>query len=92
MGFICVQWGPNQNGVIDIAVKEISVLPTLTASRELKNWYFTMKFLPHYHLYFNNTCTKFQGKKIYQKIDIQSLPTCVVVNFHGYQLCRPPKN
>jgi len=27
-----VQWGDNQNGVFEIAVKEISHLPTLTAS------------------------------------------------------------
>jgi len=55
------------------------MLPTLKASRELKNWYFTMKFLQQNHLYDNNTCTKFQGQKFYQKKDIQNLLTCVVV-------------
>jgi len=29
---IIVQWGPNQNGVFEIVVKEISMLLTLTAS------------------------------------------------------------
>jgi len=60
-------------------VKEISVLPTLTASQELKNWYFTRKFLSQHHLYVNNTYTKFQGQKIHQKKDIQNLPRCVAV-------------
>jgi len=68
--FIIVQWGTNQNGVFQFAMKEVSVLPTLTAFRELKNWYFTMKFLSQHHLYVNNTCNKFQGQKIYQKKDI----------------------
>jgi len=36
-------------------------------------------FLPQHHLYVINTCTKFQGHKIYQKRDIQNLPTCVHV-------------
>jgi len=57
----------NQNGVFEIEVKEISMLPTLTASRELKNWYFNTKFLPQNHLYVNNTCTKFQGQNITKK-------------------------
>jgi len=48
-------------------VREILVLSTLKASRELKNWYFTMKFLSQHHLYVNNTCTKFQGQMIHQK-------------------------
>jgi len=39
-----VQWGRNQNVVFEFAMREISVLPTLKASRELKNWYFTMNF------------------------------------------------
>jgi len=63
--FVIVQWGDNQNGVFEFAVKEIPVLPTLTASQELKNWYFTMKFFSQHHLYVNNTCTKFQGQKIH---------------------------
>jgi len=71
---------------------EISVLPTLTTSQELKNWYFTMKFLSHHHVYVNNTCTKFQGQKIHPKKDVQNLPTCVVVKqFHYCQLWHPPK-
>jgi len=88
-----VQWGPNQNGVFEIAVKEISMLPTLTASQELKNWYFTTKCLPQHHLYVSNMYTKFQGQKIHQKKVIQNLSTWVVVekisllptltDFHG---------
>jgi hypothetical protein len=35
-----VQWGTNQNVVFKIAVRKISRLPALKASRELKNWYF----------------------------------------------------
>jgi len=73
-----VQWSTNQNGVFEFAMKEISMLATLIASRELKNWYFTMKFLSQ-HLYVNNTCTKFQGQKIHQKKYIQNLPICVAV-------------
>jgi len=76
---LLVQWGDNQYGVFEFAMKEISMLPTLIASWELKNWYFTMKFLSQHHLYVNNTCTKFQGQKIYQKKNIQNLPTCVAV-------------
>jgi len=52
------------------------VLPTWKAFRELKNWYFTMKFLPHHHLYVSNACTKFQGQKIYQKKIFKSTNMC----------------
>jgi len=62
-----VQWGTDQNVIFEFAVKEIAVLPTLTASQELKNWNFTMEFLSQHHLYVNYTCTKFQGQKIHQK-------------------------
>jgi len=55
------------------------MLPILKASRELKNWYFTVNFLSQHHLYGNNTCIKFQGQKIHQKKDIQNLPTRVAV-------------
>jgi len=54
------------------------MLPTLKASRELKNWYLTIK-LKKNHLYDNNMCTKFQVQKIHYKKDIQNLPTCVAV-------------
>jgi len=46
---------------------KISLLPTLTPSQGLQNWYFIMKFFPQHNLYVNNTCTKFQGQKIHQK-------------------------
>jgi len=52
----------------EFAVREISVMPTLKASQELKNWYIAIKFLPQHHLYVSNTCIKFQGQKIYQKM------------------------
>jgi len=74
-----VQCGLDQNGVFEIAVKEIFVLSTLIAFQELKNWYFTTKVLPQHHLYVNNTCTKFQSQKIHQNKVIQNLPTWVVV-------------
>ena len=54
-------------------------LPTLTDSQELKNLYFTMKFFPPHHLHVNNMWIQFQGQKMYQKKDIQNLPTCVDV-------------
>jgi len=76
-GFSYVQWGPNQDGVFEIVVKEISMLLTLTTSRELKNWYFITNFVPHHHLYVNNTFVKFWGQKIHQKNVIQNLPTWV---------------
>jgi len=76
-GNIYVQWGSNQNVVFEFTMREISVLPTLKGSRELKNWYFTKKFLPQHQLYVDKTCTKFQGQNIYQKKDIQNLLTCV---------------
>jgi len=85
--------GSNQNVVFEFAKREISVLPTLKASRELKNWYFTMKFFPQHHLYVNNKCNKFQGQNIYQKKDIQNLPTSVAIRkIHCYQLWQPPKD
>jgi len=38
-------WSSNQNHVVfESTVREISVMPTLKASRELKNWYFNMIF------------------------------------------------
>jgi len=60
-----VESGTNPNGVFEFAVKEISVLPILTTSQELKNWYFTMKIFPQHHLYINNTYINFQGQKIH---------------------------
>jgi len=60
-------------------VREISMLPTLKASQELKNWYFTMKFFPQHCLSNNNMYTKFKGQKIYKGRDIKNLPTCVAV-------------
>jgi len=48
--FSTLQWGTNQNVVFEFAVRKISILPTLKASRELKNWYFTTKFLPKHYL------------------------------------------
>jgi len=74
-----VQWGSNQNVVFEFAMREISLLSTLKVSREFKNWYFTMKVLTHHHFYINSICAKFQGQNIYQKKDIQNLPTCVPV-------------
>jgi len=43
---VIVQWGSNQNAVFEFAVREILVLPTLKASQELNNWYFTMNSFP----------------------------------------------
>jgi hypothetical protein len=45
-----LQWGTNQNVVFEITVRKISRLPTLKASRELKNWYFPVKFLRKHYL------------------------------------------
>jgi len=56
--------------------------PTLTPSQGLKNCFFIMKIFLQAHLYVNNVYAKFQGQKIHPKKDIQSLPTCVAVNFH----------
>jgi hypothetical protein len=50
MGGMVVQWGTNQNVVFTIAVRKLSRLPTLKASRELKNWYFPTKILPKHYL------------------------------------------
>jgi len=74
-----VQWCSNQNVVLEFTMREISMLPTLKASWELKNWYFTMNFFPRHHLYVNNRYTKIQCQNIYQKKDIRNLLTCVVV-------------
>jgi len=42
-----------------------------------------MKFLAQHHFYVNNMCAKSQGQKIHKKIDIQNLPTCVVVKINS---------
>jgi len=39
---VIVQWGDNQNGVFEFAMKEISHLPTFTTSQGLINWCFIM--------------------------------------------------
>jgi len=58
-----------------------------TLPRAQKLGFFHEVFLQE-HPYLNNICAKFQGQKIHQKKDIESLPTCVVVDFHCYQLCH----
>jgi hypothetical protein len=60
-----VQWGTNQNVVFKIAVRKLSRLPTLKASRELKNWYFPTKFLPKHYLQVSYICAEFQDQKIH---------------------------
>jgi len=74
-----VYWSSNQNVFFEFVIRKISMLPTLKASQELKNWYFTMKYFAQSNLYVNKMCTNFQGQKIYQKEDIRNLLTCVVV-------------
>jgi hypothetical protein len=74
-----VQWGTNQNVVFEIAMRKLSRLPTLKASRELKNWYFPSKFSAKHYLLVSYMHTKFQGQMIYQKKVIQNLPTLVAV-------------
>jgi len=60
-------------------VETILLLPTLTPSRGLKNFLFTMNFFSQNYFYAKNMCAKFQGQKSYKKKDIQNLPTCVAV-------------
>jgi len=43
-------YGVNQNGVFEFVAKEISCLPTLTASLGLKIWYFTTEGFLQDHL------------------------------------------
>jgi len=45
--YCIVQKGTNQNGVFEFIGKEISVQPTLTPSRGLKNCFFTIKHFLH---------------------------------------------
>jgi hypothetical protein len=74
-----VQWGTNQNVVFKIAVRKLSRLPTLKASRELTNWYFPTKILPKHYLQVSYMLAKFQDQKIHRKKVIQNLPTLVAV-------------
>jgi len=76
-----VQWGDNQMAFLNSQWRKFHICQLWQPSWELKNWYFTMKLLSQHHLYFNNTCTKFEGQNFHQKKDIQNLPTCVAVNF-----------
>jgi len=67
-----------QNLPTCVAMKKISLLPTLIASRGLNFFLFAMKFLEHQVLYVNNICSKFQGQKINKEKDTHNLPTCVI--------------
>jgi len=58
---------------------------TLPRAQKLGSFH---EFFFQEHPYVNKICAKFQGQKIHQKKDIESLPTCVVVDFHFYQLCH----
>jgi len=58
--------GSNQNVIFEFVVREISILPTLKASRELKNWYFTMNF-------FSKTSSSV-NKNTYQILRPKDLP------------------
>jgi len=57
----------------------LSMLPTLTPFRELKNWSFVMNFFWQENLYVNNIGKKIQGQKIYTKKDIWIPPTYIDV-------------
>jgi len=84
----CVQWDTIHLRTFSFTVKEKFIAANFDTPQGLKNWFFVMKFFLEENLYVNNICAKFQGQKIYTKRDIQSLPTCVVVNFHCSQLCH----
>jgi len=62
-----------------VVLREFSLLPTLTPSQGLKNYFFTVKFFTWNPLYVVNIWSKFQVEKIHPQKDIQNLPTCVVV-------------
>jgi len=66
-GDCTVQSGTAHLRIFQVTWKEISLLPTLTPSQGLKNWYFIMKFFPQDHLYVNDIRVKFQGQKIYTR-------------------------
>jgi len=76
--FTDVRWGSNQNVVSEFVVREISMLLTLKASREIKNWYFTMKILPQNLLYDNKYVYRISRPKDLLEKDIRNLLTCVV--------------
>lgn len=40
-----MQWRINENGIFEYAKKETSMLSTLSALQEVKNWYFSIKIL-----------------------------------------------
>jgi len=62
-----------------IAVRKISLLPTLTPSQRLEKKNLAMEILSWDPLYVNTMCAKFQVQKICPPKDIWNLPTCVVV-------------
>jgi len=69
-------------------VKENFIVANFDTLPRFEKLVFYHEFFLQDHLYVNNICEKFQGQKIHPKKDIQSLPTCEVVNFHCCQLCH----
>jgi len=68
-----------QNLPTCVAVRKISLLPTLTPSQRLRKNIWSMKFLSWDHLYVDNMCAKFQVQKSHPKKGIWNLSKCVVV-------------
>jgi len=62
-----------------IAVRKISLLPTLTPYQGLNFFSFSMNLFSWDYLYVYNICDKFQVQKIHTTKDIWNLTTCDIV-------------